>query len=179
VQGKAWMMTMVLMATFGGAACGGGGGAGSTQTGDPTATVPGQFTTRCHTAGVQARVESSSTAAGTGVTVVSLTDSGADACALEGYAGLQLLERDGAGVAIQLNRSTDVPIRRVILTPGRAASFEVRTRLPGAAPCMPVGGARLKITLPDEPDSLVIDAPADAVVTCDGQISVTAMQARI
>jgi hypothetical protein len=177
VQRKAWMM-VVLMATCGGAGCGGGGGAGSAGPGDPTATVPGQYTGRCHTAEVQARVESSSAAAGTGVTVVSLTAVGADACALEGYVGLQLLDRNGAAVTIQLNRSTDVPIRRMILLPGRAASFEVRTRPPGAGPCTPVTGTRLKITLPDEPDSLVVDAAADGLVTCDGQLSVTAMQAR-
>lgn len=169
---------VVLMAACGGAACGGGGGAGSTDPGDPTATVAGQFTTRCHTADVQARVESSSTAAGTGVTIVSLTGIGAGACALEGYAGLELLDRNGVAVATQLNRSTDVPIRRVILPPGRAASFEVRTRPPGAGPCAPVTGARLKITLPDEPDSLVVEAAADGLVACDGQLSVTAMQAR-
>jgi hypothetical protein len=177
VRGKAWMI-MVLMAAWGGAACGGGGGAGAADPGDPTATVPGQFTTRCHTADVRARIESSSTAGGTGVTVVSLTGAGAEPCALEGYAGLELLDRNGATEAIQLSRSTDVPIRRVILPPGRVASFEVRTRPPGAGPCASVTGARVKITLPDEPDSLVVDAAAGGLVTCDGQISVTAMQAR-
>jgi hypothetical protein len=177
VQGKAWMM-VVLMAACGGAACGGGGGAGSAGRGDPTATVPGPVATRCHTADVQARVESSATAAGSGVTVVSLTGIGADACALEGYAGLELLGRDGAAVAIQINRSTDVPIRRVILPPGRTASFEVRTRPPGAGPCAAVTGARFKITLPDEPDSLVVDTASDGLVACDGQISVTAIERR-
>ena len=171
-------MMAVLMAACSMVACGGGGGAGSADPGDPTATAPGQFTTRCHTAEVQARIEASSTSARTGVTVVSLTGIGINTCALEGYAGLQLLDRDGAAVVIQLNRSTDVPIRRVILPPGRAASFEIRTRPPGAGPCAPVTGARLKITLPDEPDSLVVDAAADGLVACDVQISVTAMQAR-
>ena len=174
MPGKAWLLVVVL-AACGVAACGDGGGAGS---GDPTATVPGQVTTRCHTEQVQARAEPSSTVAGSGVTVVSLTGVGAEACALEGYAGLQLLDRNGAAVAIQLNRSTDVPIRRVILTPGGAASFEVRTRPPSSGPCTAVTGARLKITLPDEPDSLVVDAAGEGVATCDGQVSVTALQAR-
>ncbi len=174
MHGKAWR-TVLLMAAWGGVACGGGGSAGP---GDPTVTQPGQVTTRCHTADVQARVESSSTVAGTGVIVVSLTGTGAGACALEGYAGLQLLDRNGAGVPVQLSRSTDVPIRRVILPPGRAASFEVRSRPPGGAPCAPVTGARLQITLPDELDSLVVDVAAGGLVACDGQLTVTAMQAR-
>jgi hypothetical protein len=173
---KAWMLVM-LLAAGAGVACG-GGGAGSTDPGDPTATAPGQFTTRCHTADVQARVESSSAAGGSAVTVVSLTGVGAEPCALEGYTGLQLLDRSGAGVPIQVTRSTDVPIRRLILAPGRAAIFEVRTRPPAAGTCTPVTGARLKITLPDEPDSLTVDAGGDGVVACDGQLSVTAMQAR-
>jgi hypothetical protein len=155
------------------AGCSGGG---SGPTGDPDAAPAPTFTERCHTPQLQARVQSTTAA----ITVFSLTDSADVACVLEGYARLELLDRTGAPLAVQPTRLTDVPIRRLTLTPGTAAAFELHTRTTtaGGSPCTVVSAAGVRITPPDETDPLTVDAGGAAgIAGCEGQYGVTAMHA--
>ena len=164
MRARAWAFAFLL------AGCGGGGG--SARTADST--TSSLATARCHTDQLQARVQS---AAAT-ITVVSLTDTAAAPCVLEGYVRLELLDRTGAVLAVQPTRLTDVPTRRLTLRPGGAAVFELHARptAAGGAPCTLVTPARLRITPPDETDALTVDA-GPAASGCDSQYGVTAMQA--
>jgi hypothetical protein len=150
--------------------CGGGGR--SARTADATTSTVA--TGRCHTDQLQARIQSTTAT----ITVVSLTDTAAAACVLEGYARLELLDRTGAVLPVQPTRLTDVPTRRLTLKPGGAAVFELHARptAAGGAPCTLVTPARLRITPPDETDPLTVEAGPSAA-GCDNQYGVTAMQA--
>lgn len=163
---RAWLLAVLL------AGCGGGS---SGSTADPVAAPRTTVTERCHTAQLEARLASGTPT----ITVFSLTDTADVACVLEGYVRLELLGRNGAALGVQPARLTDVPIRRVTLLPGGAATFELHTRIatPGSSPpCNAVTPAGLRITPPDEIDSLIVEATA-AIAGCDGQYGVTAMHA--
>jgi len=160
---SAWLLLVVL------AGCGGGGG--GSDAGVDAAPAP-TFTERCHTAQLRARVESTTAT----ITVFSLTDTADVACVLEGYARVELLDRNGAGLDIQPARLTDVPVRRLTLAPGKAAAFELHSRAAaaGAGACTPVTAARVRILAPDETEPLTVDA---GIAGCDGQYGITAIHA--
>ena len=165
MRARAWVLMALL------AGCGGTGGAGSTT---GTTADPALAATRCHTGQLRARIESATAT----TTVVSLTNTGTVACALEGYVRLELLDGAGAVLPVQPARLADVPSRRVTVTPGRTASFELRTRstAAGGAPCTVVTPVRLRITPPDESEALNVDVGgATGVAGCDSQYGVTAM----
>lgn len=154
------------------AGCGGGGGSGSNaDIGDAPAPT---FTERCHTPQLQARLESGTA----NITVFSLTDIADVTCVLEGYARLELVDRNGAVLDVQPSRLTDIPARRVTLAPGKTVAFELHTRstAAGGPPCTPVTAARIRILAPDETEPLTVDA-GTGIAGCAGQFGVTAMHA--
>jgi len=167
VRLRPWLLVALL------AGCS-AGGSGSNV--DPAAAPAPTFTERCHTSQLRARLESATA----GVAVFSLTNTDDRACVLEGYARVELLDGTGTALAVPPTRLTDVPIRRLTLAPGTAASFELHTRAPGAsnAACEPASVSRMLITAPDETDPLTVDAGGGAgLAGCEGQYGVTAMHA--
>jgi hypothetical protein len=165
MRGRAWLVVALL------AGCGGGH---SGSTADPLAPPPLTITERCHTGQLAARI----TSAAATITVFSLTDTADVACVLEGYVRLDLADGNGAVIDIQPSRLGDVPIRRLTITPGGSASFEVHSRPPsdGGPSCTLVTPAQVRITPPDETDALTVDSSAaPGIVGCNGQYGVTAM----
>ena len=160
----------LLLATLLAVACGGSGGPKSTGgTTDPTLLLP------CQTPDLAARIQSATPA----ITLVSLTVTGNRTCVLEGYVRLELLDASGVSLPGQFTRLPDVPARRLTLKPGATAIFELHPRktLANGAACALVSPAKLRITPPDQPDAVTVDAPnAGALASCDGQYGLTAMQ---
>ena len=135
--------------------------AGSTATQAPTDAT---LLLPCQTQDLAARIQSSTAT----ITVVSLTVTGRRTCVLQGYVRPELLDAGGAGLPVQFMRLTDVPPRRLTLKPGDMAVFElhVRTTLANGAACTLVSPAKLRITPPDQPDALTVDAPSAAALSC-------------
>ena len=153
-------------------ACGSSGG--STSTAAPVASGP-TLLLPCQTPDLAAKIQSATATN----TVVSLTVTGSRTCVLEGYARPELVDAGGVVLPAQFTRLTDVPARRLTLKPGEMAVFELHARKTAAngGACTLVSPARLRITPPDQPDALTVDAPgAGALASCDGQYGLTAMQ---
>lgn len=155
-----------------------------------SSSLPGQSTTpggtgaitRCHTSQVKITLESSRGFAGTQRTTFSLGNASSTACFVQGYVGMQMLDRNSAPLVTHLNRLSDQTSQRLVLQSNDAAYFDVSyaaTR-PGGSPCDAVAPEKLRVTPPDETDSVVISARGPTgelgISACGGDLNVTVLR---
>jgi uncharacterized protein YecT (DUF1311 family) len=125
--------------------------------------------TRCHTADLRARRGAGDAALGNRRTNFILTNASRRTCSLRGYPGMAVLDAAGAVLRDRVERGsgylvTDPGPRRVVLPPGRSASYSLGFSGDVVEGC--ADGAKVRITPPDERTSLTVSS---IVTVCPGQ----------
>jgi uncharacterized protein YecT (DUF1311 family) len=124
---------------------------------------------RCHTGDLRARQGAGDAALGNRRTNFILTNASRHVCAVRGYPGMAVLDASGAVLRDVVERGsgylvTDPGPRRVVLAPGRSASYSLGFSGDVVEGC--AGGATVRITPPDERAFLTVDS---VVTVCPGQ----------
>jgi hypothetical protein len=116
---------------------------------------------RCHSNQLRARLGQSSGAAGSLRLSATFTNTSKSSCSLEGYPGMQMLNRAGKPIATSVQRGlsgVSTRVRIVSLAPGTAARFYM-----GFADATGYGNrkcptsARVRVTAPNDFSSLTVD----------------------
>ncbi|WP_258308353.1 DUF4232 domain-containing protein [Streptomyces sp. NWU339] len=119
-------------------------------------------TARCHTSELRARVGGVDPGAGQRNFPVVLTNVSSHACTLYGYPGAAFVDASGRQLGPDPKRSPGDAVR-VALEPGESAWAGLRYSAPGISGARTATPAALRVTPPDERDSLKVPWTAGAV----------------
>ncbi len=101
-----------------------------------------------------------------------LLNVGPSSCSVRGFVGATLIGDDGKDIATAV-RHEDGPEVWVTVAPQGSAQFHLRFPNPysGESPCTPPNAAKLRITLPSAPGTLVGATPEGGIQACNGAVS--------
>lgn len=142
-----------------------GAAKGPTSSVPPAQTTTQSGTALCKAAGLAATTDATGGgAAGSVYMQLILTNSGADACLLKGFAGVSLTaDADGAPIGAAAARDESTPVADVLLAPGQAATATLRYTQAGNYPdCTMAKAAGFRIYPPEDTASLFVAEPHDA-----------------
>ncbi len=129
------------------------------------ANVPAVPTTACHSTDLSGRLAGSQGAAGSQYTDVVLTNTAREACSLQGYVNLALLDEHGRPVAVEVFRTPVPPPAVVVLSGRHTATFTLRLSRVGCTE--PTSVSRLESTPPGA--SSAVDVAAPGLQVCRGR----------
>ena len=127
--------------------------------------VPAVPTTACHSTDLSGRLAGSQGAAGSQYTDVVLTNTAREACSVQGYVNLALLDELGRPVAVEVFRTPVPPPAVVVLSGTHTATFTLRLSRVGCTELTSV--SRLESTPPGA--SSAVDVAVPGLQVCRGR----------